>query len=88
MHLRSGRILGFEVAPKDSTLNVDLEAILGPSIKSLRERSSLNNTSFVLGSYFDYDSSTDDTLSMESNPQNPNDTQVSIAPDSGTQSPT
>ena len=57
MHLRSGHILGSEVAPEDSASNVDLEAILGPSL-SARERSSLNSTSSVLGPLFKYESPT------------------------------
>ena len=67
MHLRSKRILGFEVDPEDSASNINQEAILGPSIESLREKTSLNGTSSILGPYFQYDSSTDETLSMESN---------------------
>ena len=69
MHLRSGRILGPEVAPEDSVSNVDLEAILGSSL-SPQERFTLNSTSSILGALFDYESSTDETLSMEDNTQN------------------
>ena len=69
MHLRSDRILGPEVAPEDSVSNVDLEAILGSS-RTARERSSLDNISFVLGPLFEHESSTDETLSMEDNMSN------------------
>ena len=89
MHLRSGHTLGPEVVPKDR--NVDLEAILGSSLGSsltARERSSLNSTSSVLGPLFEYESSTNETMSMEENMSNQNEIQVSIAPNSGTQSPT
>ena len=91
MHLRSGCILGLEIALEDSVSNIDLEVILGSSLGSsltARERSSLNNTSSVLGPLFEYESSTDETMSMEDNMTNQNDIQVSIAPNSGTQSPT
>ena len=80
MHLRSKQILGSEVALEDNASNVDLEAILGLSI-SIRERSSLNSISSVLGPFFEYDSSTDKTLSMDGNTRNQNNIQVSIAPD-------
>ena len=87
MHLRSGRTLGPEVAPEDSASNVDLEAILGSSLIG-RERSSLNSTSSVLGPLFEYESSTDETTSMEDNMANQGEIQVSIAQNTGTQSPT
>ena len=87
MHLRSGRTLGPEVVLEDSASNVDLEAILGSSLIA-RERSSLNITSSVLGPLFEDTSSTEDTMSMEDNTANPREIQVSIAPNSGTQSPT
>ena len=86
MHLRSGRTLGPEVVPEDSVSNVDLEAILGSSLIG-RERSSLNSTSSVLGPLFEDTSSTDDTMSMEDNTANPREFQVSIAQNTGTQSP-
>lgn len=86
MHLRSRRTLGSEVAPEDSASNVDLEAILGSSLTA-RERSCLNSTSSVLGPLFEYKSSTDETMSMEDNRPNQNEIQVSIAPNTGTQSP-
>ena len=69
MHLRFGHILGSEVAREDSVSNVDLEAILGPSL-SARERFSLNSTSSVVGPLFEYESSTDKALSMEDAAQN------------------
>ena len=53
-----------------------------------RENSSLNSTSFVLGPLFEDTSSTDDTMSMEDNTANPREIQVSIAQNTGTQSPT
>ena len=81
MHLRSRRTSG------DSASNVDLEAILGSSLIA-RERSSLNSTSSVLGPLFEDTSSTDDTMSMEDNTANPREIQVSIAQNTGTQSPT
>ena len=84
---RSDHILGSEVASEDSASNVDLEAILVLSL-SARERSSLNSTSFVLGPLLEYESSIDETLSMEDNVPNQNDIHVSIAPSLGTQSPT
>ena len=87
MHLRSGRTLGPEIAPEDSASNVDLEAILGSSLIG-RERSSLNSTSSVLGPLFEYESSTDETMSMEDNMANQREIQVSIAQNTGTQSPT
>ena len=87
MHLRSGRTLGPEVAPEDSASNVDLEAILGSSLIG-REKSSLNSTSSVLGPLFEDTSSTDETLSMEGNTDNLREIQVSIAQNTGTQSPT
>ena len=87
MHLRSGRTLGPEIAPEDSASNVDLEAILGSSLIG-RERSSLNSTSSVLGPLFEYESSTDETMSMEDNMANQGEIQVSIAQNTGTQSPT
>ena len=49
-----------------------------------RERYLLNSTSFVLGLLFEYESSTDETLSMEDKIPNQNEIQVSIAPNSGT----
>ena len=85
MHLRFNRIIGFEVASENSASNVDFEAILGSSL-STRERSLLNSTSSVLGPLFEYESSTDKTISMEDNMSNQNDIQVSIAPNLGTQS--
>ena len=87
MYLRSIRTIGPEVVPKDSTSNVDLEAILGSSLIA-RERSSLNSTSYVLGPLFEYETSTDDTMSMEDNVPNQNEIQVSITQNTGTQSPT
>ena len=87
MRLRSGRTLGPKVAPEDSASNVDLEAILGSSLIG-REKSSLNSTSSVLGPLFEDTSSTDDTMSMEDNTTNPREIQVSIAQNTGTQSPT
>ena len=87
MYLRSGCIIGPEVVPKDSALNVDLEAILGSSLIA-RERCSLNNISSVLGPLFEYEASTDDIISMEDNMSNQNEIQVSIAPNTRTQSPT
>ena len=87
MHLRSGRTLGPKVVPEDSILNVDLEAILGLSLIA-RERSSLNSTSSELGPLFEDTSSTDDTMSMEDNMANQSEIQVSIAQNTGTQSPT
>ena len=87
MHLRSKRILGPKIVPEDSVSNIDLEAILGSSLTT-RERSSLNSTSSMLGPLFEYESSIDETLSMEDNMSNQNEIQVSIAPNSGTQSPT
>ena len=87
MHLRSGRTLGPEVVPEDSASNVDLEAILGSSLIA-RERSSLNITSSVLGPLFEDTSSIDNTMSMEDNTANPREIQVSIAQNTGTQSPT
>ena len=87
MHLRFGRTLGPEIAPEDSVSNVDLEAILGSSLIG-RERSSLNSTSSVLGPLFEYESSTDETMSMEDNMANQGEIQVSIAQNTGTQSPT
>ena len=85
MHLRSGRTLGPEVVPEDSILNVDLEAILGSSLIA-RGRSFLNSTSSVLRPLFD--SSMDDTMSMEDNMANQSGIQVSIAQNTGTQSST
>ena len=87
MHLRSGRTLGPEIIPEDSASNVDLEAILGSSLVG-REKSSLNSTSSVLGPLFEDTSSTDDTMSMEDNMANQGEIQVSIAQNTGTQSPT
>ena len=87
MQLRSRCILGPKIIPEDSTSNVDLEAILGSSLTT-RERSSLNSTSYVIGPLFEYESSTNETLSMEDNMLNQNNIHVSIAPNSGTQSPT
>ena len=86
MHLRSGHILGCEVALEDSASNIDLEAVLCSSLFA-RERSSLNSTLSILGPLFKYESSIDKTLSMEDNVPNQNDIQVSIAPSSRTQSP-
>ena len=86
MHLGFGRILGYEVDPKDSASNVNLEAVLGPSIESLSKKSSLNSTFFVLWPYFEYNSSINESLSMERNSQNQIDTHISIAPNSRTQS--
>ena len=86
MHLRSGRTLGPDVVPEDSAWNVDLEAILGSSLIT-REKSSLNSTSSVLGLLFEDTSSTDDPMSMEDNTANPREIQVSIAQNTGTQSP-
>ena len=71
MRLKFGCILGSEVAPEDSASNVDLEAILSPSLFA-RERSSLNTTSSILGPLFKNESSTNETLSMEDNTQNQN----------------
>ena len=89
MHLRPKRILGSEVTSKDSASNINLEANLGPlSIDSLRENSSLNSTSSILGPFFEYESSTNETMSMDANMSNQNEIQVSIAPNSGTQFPT
>ena len=85
MHLRSGCTIGPEIVPKDSISNANLEDILGSSLIA-RERSSLNSTSSVLGPLFEYEMSTDDTMSMEDNMQN--EIQVSIAQNTGTQSPT
>ena len=87
MHLRSGRTLGPEVVLEDSASNVDLEAILGSS-RTARGKSSLNSTSSVLGPLFEYESSTDETMSMEDNTANQSEIQVSIAQNTGTQSPT
>ena len=87
MHLRSGRTLGAEITPEDSASNVDLEAILGSSLIA-RGKSSLNSTSSMLGPLFEYESSTDETLSMEDNMANQGEIQVSIAQNTGTQSPT
>ena len=72
MHLRSGHILGLEIAPDDSAFNIDLEAILGSSLTA-RKRTLLNSTSSVLGPLFEYESSTDKTLSMEVNMSNQNE---------------
>ena len=77
MHLRSGRTLGPEVVPEDSASNVDLEAILGSSLTA-RERSSLNSTSSVLGPLFEYESSKDETMSMEDNMANQGEIQVPL----------
>ena len=87
MHLRFGRTLGPEIVPEDNASNVDLEAILGSSLTA-RGRSPLNSTSSVLGPLFEYESSTDETMSMEDNMSNQNEIQISIAANSGTQSPT
>ena len=87
MHLRSGRTLGPEVVPEDSASNIDLEAILGSSLIA-REKSSLNSTSSVLGPLFEIKSSTDKTMSMDDSMSNQNEIQVSIAQNTGTQSPT
>ena len=86
MYLRSRRTIGPEVLPEVSASNVDLEAILGSSLIA-RERSSLNSTSSVLGLLFEYKSSTDETVSMEGNMANQGEIQVSIAQNTGTQSP-
>ena len=85
MYLRSRRTIGLEVVPEDSISNVDLEATLGSSLIA-RERSSLNSTSSMLGPLFEYEMSTNDTMSMEDNMPNQNEIQVSIAQNIGTQS--
>ena len=87
MYLRSRHTLGPKVVPEDSVSNVDLEVILDSSLIT-REKSSLNSTSSVLGPLFEYETSTDDTMSMEDNMANPSEIQVSIAQNTGTQSPT
>ena len=69
MYLRSGHTIGSEIVPKDRASNVDLEAILGSSLIA-RERSSRNSTSSMLGPLFEYETSIDDTMSMEDNMPN------------------
>ena len=83
--LQTDQILGPKIVLEDSASNVDLEAILGSSLTT-REKSSLNSTSSVLRPLFEYESSTNETMSMEGNMSNQNEIQVSIAPNIGTQS--
>ena len=61
---------------------------MGSSLLTSREKSSLNSTSSMLGPLFEYELSTNQTMSMEDNMSNQNEIQVSIAQNTGTQSPT